>query len=239
MATTALSRRSSATRSCRSTPLFRPPAMSTTDSKPATAALVAWGVVAFESSYQRTPSRSATSSTRWGRPLNPRSPTATASGSTPSETAMADAARALRRSWGNGLHNSSTPSSGIPGHDQPVAVDAVVPPADRHRVGRRMTGDDGIVEIGDRHRSGCPVPPDAGLGRLVGRQVGVDVEVIGGEVQPGRHLWAPPGGVPEPERGRLHDEARRVRIVDGARPAGRRCCRRPPPADRPASGPVR
>lgn len=33
----------------RSTPLFRPPAMSTTESKPSSAARVAWGVVAFES----------------------------------------------------------------------------------------------------------------------------------------------------------------------------------------------
>ena len=52
----------------RSRPLLRPPAMSTTESKPARAASVAWGAVAFESSYQRTPPASPTSSTRWGRP---------------------------------------------------------------------------------------------------------------------------------------------------------------------------
>ena len=40
----------------RSRPLLRPPAMSTTDSKPRTAATAAWGLVALESSYQRTPS---------------------------------------------------------------------------------------------------------------------------------------------------------------------------------------
>ena len=45
----------------RSRPLLRPPAMSTTESKPPTAASVAWGAVAFESSYHRTPPASPTS----------------------------------------------------------------------------------------------------------------------------------------------------------------------------------
>ena len=51
----------------RSSPLFRPPASSTTESNDATARSVASGFVAFESSYQLTPPASPTSATRWGR----------------------------------------------------------------------------------------------------------------------------------------------------------------------------
>ena len=61
MATTARMRGAASASAPRSRPLFRPPAMSTTESNAGTAATVAWGAVAFESSYQRTPSASPTS----------------------------------------------------------------------------------------------------------------------------------------------------------------------------------
>src|ERR1700758_1825125 len=55
-----------AARAARSSPLLRPPAMSTTDENPATAARTEAGVVALESSYQPTPPSSPTKVTRWG-----------------------------------------------------------------------------------------------------------------------------------------------------------------------------
>ncbi len=71
-------RRDRAARPARSRPLLRPPAISTTESKPARAARVAWGAVALESSYQRTPSASPTSWTRCGSPVKARSTPRTA-----------------------------------------------------------------------------------------------------------------------------------------------------------------
>ena len=44
-----------------SSPLLRPPAISTTDLNPLIAAAVAWGVVALESLYHSTPPPFATS----------------------------------------------------------------------------------------------------------------------------------------------------------------------------------
>ncbi len=67
MATTARTGGTVARRAARSSPLLRPPAISTTDEKPATAASTDAGVVALESSYQATPSPEPTRLTRCGR----------------------------------------------------------------------------------------------------------------------------------------------------------------------------
>ncbi|WP_308200771.1 hypothetical protein [Aeromicrobium fastidiosum] len=60
-----------------------PPAIQTTSSNPCSDACAACGLVALESSTQRTPSISATSAMRWASGLNARRPSRTARGSTP------------------------------------------------------------------------------------------------------------------------------------------------------------
>src|SRR5581483_10325493 len=70
MATTARTWSPSRASGARSRPLFCPPAISTTDGSERMAAAAAFGVVAFESSYQEMPSWRATSSMRCGRPRN-------------------------------------------------------------------------------------------------------------------------------------------------------------------------
>ena len=122
----------SPSRPWRSRPLLRPPAISTTEAKAPTAAAVAWGVVALESSYQRTPPRSPTSCTRWGRPSKVvQRRGATASSATPSGAGRrAAAARALARSWGR------RPAQVVDGEQRPV-VDDQPAVADGGVLGRR------------------------------------------------------------------------------------------------------
>ena len=100
MATTARIRLASRRSTPRSRPLLRPPATSTTESKPARAARAAWGLVAFESSTKVTPPLWPTGVTRWGSPENEASTERRASSPTPRSPAAAAAARALAMSCG-------------------------------------------------------------------------------------------------------------------------------------------
>ena len=110
----------------RSRPLLRPPAISTTEENPATAASTDAGVVALESSYQRTPVRFR----RRGRPgagvarcvARPRRQPARVA---PAARATAAAARALARSWGRARGSSATAISvRPPATSEPVALEA-------------------------------------------------------------------------------------------------------------------
>ena len=108
----------------RSRPLFRPPAISTTESNPASAATTDAGVVALESSYQRTPPASPTSCTRWGSPANVAKTRRQASRSAPAATAAAEAARALAMSCGIARGRRSIASERVAvGRPQRAALD--------------------------------------------------------------------------------------------------------------------
>src|SRR6266511_34922 len=118
--------RGASTRSAeRSRPLFRPPAISTTSSRPRTAASVAWTLVAFESSTYRTPSCSVTRLIRCGNGGTVASALAIALVVAPTARATAAAASALATSCdarrGNALSDtSSEPSSAT--SSSPVAA---------------------------------------------------------------------------------------------------------------------
>ena len=196
----------------RSRPLLRPPAIRTTWSKPATAAAVACGAVALESSYHRIPSASTTNATRWGRPLNVVSTARTASIEAPASSAVAAAASAFATSCGSARGSASTAISGSPvGATSSARTHAVVagvfPEGDvtRGRVGERGHHDR-VVRVADRDGVGRLVLEDARLCLPVGVDGAVPVEMVGGEVQPRCHLRGEPLGEPQPERRRLDDE---------------------------------
>ena len=108
IATTARTGGTVPARTSRSSPLLRPPAISTTESNPATAATVAWAVVAFESSNQRTPPTLGHQLDAMGAGRGRAQHVRTASTSAPAATAETDAARALAMSWGSDRGSSST-----------------------------------------------------------------------------------------------------------------------------------
>ena len=72
-----------------------------------------------------------------------------------------------------------------------------------------------VLRVPDRDRVGGLVLVDAGLRRGVGLERGVPVEVVGREVQPGRHPWAEPLREAKAERGRLDDERLDVFVERG------------------------
>ena len=82
--------------------------MSTTESKPRTAASVACGTVAFESSYHRTPSDSTTNSTRCGRPVKSRSVVVHPVEAGAGGHGRGGGGQRVARSWGSDRHSSST-----------------------------------------------------------------------------------------------------------------------------------
>ena len=99
MATTARSRGANFRSRPRSRDRSRPPAISTTCSKPSSALAAACPFVAFESSTYCTPSTSPTNCTRCGSPVQPASVRATADTSAPARNDAAAAASPLSTSW--------------------------------------------------------------------------------------------------------------------------------------------
>ncbi len=214
MATTARRWSAASVSTDRSRPLLRPPAMSTTESKPADGGeggVGRRGLGVVVPARRRRPS--ATSCTRWARPRNVRSTWRTPSRVAPPSRAVADAARALLTSWGRSRHSSSrstivspaAPTRALAGE---VVVGGVVD-AEGHRAAPRVAPghDDRVVGVGDGDAAAGPeVGPDAGLGVLVALDRVVDVEVVLGEVQPRGHRGLEVPGVAEPERRRLDHE---------------------------------
>ena len=207
----------------RSMPLLRPPAMSTTESKPDTAASVACGAVALESSYQLMPSASATSSTRWARPRKVVSARAHAVGRRAAGERGGGCGEGVGEVVGQAPEERrDLGDRGAVGADEAVAVDGVVGVARPTEPERADTGagvdvahDDRVVGVGDGDADlGIEVAPDAGLGLLVVLERRVDVQVISGEVQPRRDRRAEGPAVAEAERRRLHHEHVRGGIVD-------------------------
>ena len=99
MATTARSRGANFRSRPRSRDRSRPPAISTTCSKPSSALAAACPFVAFESSTYCTPWTSPTNCTRCGSPVQPASVRATADTSAPARNDAAAAASPLSTSW--------------------------------------------------------------------------------------------------------------------------------------------
>ena len=112
----------------RSSPLLRPPAISTTEENADTPARTAAGVVAFESSYQRTPSRSATNCTRCGGGAVVRAAIRQHSSSAPAAMATARAAAALATSWGKARGSSDALNDIPPGPSTPSGPTVHVAP---------------------------------------------------------------------------------------------------------------
>ena len=216
MATTVRSRSGSAAIGARSRPLFSPPAISTTWSKARMATDAACGVVALESLYQRTPSASPTSSMRCGGPTNDARPAATASGPTsPVSSTSAAAARPLVRSWGRARPQRGDGAElALRADEHGVGArpdDAVVGAggAERDVAGRRrgeVGHHDGVGGEADGDVVGPLLAEDAGLGRRVGVHRDVPVEVVGGQVEPGRGVAAERPGPGQPEARALDDE---------------------------------
>jgi hypothetical protein len=82
--------------------------------------------------------------------------------------------------------------------------------------GGRVGGHHRVLGAVDRPVVGALVGPDAGLGLGVGGQVGMPVEVVGGEVEPGPGVQAEGPGETELEAGQLdHHRLGRVAVQDG------------------------
>ena len=79
----------------------------------------------------------------------------------------------------------------------------------------QMPGYHRVVGVAHRHLVRRLVAPDARLGRLVRRQVGVAVQVVGGEVEPRAHRGGEAPRVLETKRRRLDHEHIGGRIGDG------------------------
>ena len=182
--------------------------------------------VAFESSYQAHAVGSPTELTRWGSPSKPRSACAHAvERSRPGrERRWPTAASALRCRAGARAAARRTPTS----RGRPTG-----PPAGPRRRGsrpmrraRRSTVrrrgrawraiTTGSSALATATPSGPEVAPDPGLGRARRRRrMSWPVEVVLGEVQPGRRPGPEASGVAEPERRGLDHEHVDVGVVDG------------------------
>ena len=219
--TTAATARSATTSasSSRSTPLSRPPAISTTGaSKARRAAMTASGWVPCESFTKRTPSMTATGSSRCSTPWNAAAADRIASGSTPNSRPTATAASALETlcapgtvSSANGMIRPSGPVAASPTARQREPLDAVRhdPPVDQADAtgqrpvapvedGRgRAAGEPGIVRdhrvLGIEHERpvGGHELRQPALDRPVRAERPVAVQVVGGHVRVDGHGRCP------------------------------------------------
>ena len=124
----------------RSTPLSRPPAISTIGgSKARSAAMTASGWVPCESLTKRTPSTIATGSRRCSTPVNAAAAARIASGATPNSRPTATAASAFETLWAPGMASSRDrhdPAAGA-GRRRPAAGDRRAARRRRPRSSRR------------------------------------------------------------------------------------------------------
>ena len=165
---TAAAARSATTgpRPARSTPLSRPPAISTIGASNArSAAMTASGCVPCESLTKRTPSMSATDSRRCSTPVNAAAAARIASGATPNSSADRDRGQGVRDVVGardRQLADRHDPAA-RPGRRRPAA---------REREPLDARGDDPAVDDAEPagHRPLAPVqdgaaPAEAGVRR--------------------------------------------------------------------------
>ncbi len=245
MATTARTRRRRSASDAEVEALVAPAGDEHDRVEPATAASVACGVVAFESSYQRTPPRSPTSATRWGRPANVRERGGARRRASRRRQARWPRRRARwRRRAGSARHSSSTGDELVaagpdaarrrPRVRRPVGGPAAEPEASPSAVGGlgARRSDHRVVGVGDRERRRRPWSrPDAGLGRVVGaratrctsrwsRRSSSQVATAGPEAAAVARAGTT---TPRPR-------TRRGRGRRSPRPAAPRCCRRRRPA---------
>ena len=256
------SRRPPSASSARSTPLSRPPAISTTGPGNARrAAMTASGWVPCESLTNRTPSTRPTVWSRCSTPVNAAAARRTASGATPNSSPTAIAARAFETLCRPGIPSSSTgmipppgPACAVPPPaigSRSTAADTIQPsttprpPGHRavvavqdHRRGAqpRVAAHDRILEVEDERAVRIDHLREASLDAPVGLHRAVPVEVVGRDV--GVHGNRRPAR----ERRQLqlrqldHDAVVRRQLRQALDQGQCRCCRRGSPG---GSGPRR
>ena len=212
MATTARTRSATSASTERSRPLFRPPAISTTESKPRDGrsdrrgGWWPWSRRTTAPHQRRRPAPGGGGG-RGTRRSAARTPSTVA----PAASAAADGRQRVATSWGSDRGTASaTATSGrrsgrrrAPSVDHGVVAGRGEPKRDHAcRRARRLGQHDGVVGVDHGHVVGALVGPDAGLGGGVGVEVAVPVEVVGGEVEP--HADHGPERVGELELERRH-----------------------------------